>query len=97
MAISEHLIELDRTGWLVIHPLRCPGNLLECQVTQLCREMTGLQDAGGVPGRFWAYTEQRGNQVTLKIEKDPVPPEVQGTSRRTGYRFMPNRMRPDQR
>lgn len=94
--ITEHIAETDNVGWSVIHPIRCPGNLLECPVTQIFREMTGLEDAGGVAGRFWAYTEQKGNQVVLVLG-DRVPLEVQGTSKKTGHTFLPSRKRPDQR
>jgi hypothetical protein len=89
--ISEHIIELDKVGWMVTHPLRCPGNLLECEVTQLCREMA----SSPAIGRFWCYAEKRGNQVWLRIG-DQIPPEIQGTSRRTGYHFVPNKIRPNQ-
>lgn len=89
MAISEHILELDERGWMVIHPLRCPGNLLECEVTQVCREMT----SSPASGRFWVYAEKRGNQIGLQLG-ERVPPEIQGTTRRTGYRFMGSKQRP---
>lgn len=90
MPISEHIIELDKLGWMVIHPLRCPGNLLECEVTQLCREMTEPP----VTGRFWCYAESRGNQWMLRLGES-VPSVIQGTTRRTGHSFVPHKKRPN--
>lgn len=94
--ITEHIAEIDSRGWSVIHPIRCPGDLLKCEVTQIFREMTSLDDAGGETGRFWACAEQKGNQVILHLG-DRVPPEVLSTSKKTGYSFQPGRKRPDQR
>lgn len=89
MAIAEHILEMDQRGWMVIHPLRCPGNLLECPVTQICRQMT----APPATGRFWAAAEAVNSQYKLVIG-ERVPPEIEGTSRRTGYRFVPDKKRP---
>jgi hypothetical protein len=84
-----HIIELDGRGWLAVHPLWCPGNLLECPVTQVCRNLSCAPKTG----RFWCSAELKGEQYQLRLG-DPCPPEIQGTSRRTGYAFTPKRTRP---
>lgn len=88
-AITEHIVELDRLGWMVIHPLWCPGNLLKCPVTQLCRDL----ESAPRTGRFWGRAESAKDRYTLKLG-EPVPPDIHGTSRRTGYHFQKSTPRP---
>lgn len=97
MAIQDHIIELDDKGWMSIHPVRCSGSLLECVITQLCREMPGppeKKDGSPVLGRFWAYPEKQGNRVFLHFGAK-VSPVIEGTSRRIGDSYRGTTRRPD--
>lgn len=89
MPHSDHIAEFDQRGWMLIHPLRCPGMLLDCEVTQLCQQ---LQYAPAI-GRFWAYADAKNNSFTLRLG-EPVPREIEGTSRRTGYSYHSGNKRP---
>jgi len=91
MAHMEHIIELDQRGWMLIHPLWCPGNLLKCPATQLARQY----DHAPKTGRFWCHFEPVKGNYVLKISNEEVPRHVQGTSRRTGYSYQRVTPRPE--
>jgi len=89
MPITRHIAEFTERGWDLIHPLNCPANLLECPVTELCRDLR----AAPKTGRFWADAVRRGKEHKLVLG-DPVPRDIQGTSRKTGHHFTQVKMRP---
>lgn len=74
-----HIVEFDVNGWLVIHTLACPGDLRKCQVTAL------VQKLGKSPaiGRWEGWAVRQGDEFRLVLG-EPVPAEIQGTSKRIG-------------
>jgi hypothetical protein len=89
MAYMDHIADFNDIGWDINHPLWCPGNLLDCPVTQLCRNMTRAPAAG----RFWARAVTVKDHYELELG-EAVPREIQGTSRRTAYHFATRKVRP---
>jgi hypothetical protein len=85
----DHIVELDKIGWSVNHPLWCGGNLLDCPMTQLCQAISTPPKVG----RFWGSAVRKGQNYHLELG-DVVPMEIQGTSRRTAYHFASKKTRP---
>ena len=85
-----HIVEFWESGWMVIHTIACRGDLRRCPVTEL------VQDLKRSPaiGRWEAWAIRQGDDWRLVLGL-PVPPEVEGTSRRIGTSWPREDQRPE--
>jgi len=84
----RHIVEFTRTGWELNHTLACPGNLLDCPLTEACRDLAGPPRIG----RFWAGISRKKPETIILGEECPAV--IHGTSRITRWHFSPDKKRP---
>lgn len=80
--IRNHIITCDAHGWSLVHTLACPGDLLQCEMTHILRQ---LQEPP-VVGRYEAWFKNRRDGSLQLVIGPELPRDVPDpTSRRTGH------------